>query len=76
MQLDLKARHQKRSADADLVAAAAPVRDVAGRVVAAVNVSAPRFRFDDRLEDAAVRVAAAADALSAAIGGPAGATRR
>ena len=59
-----------------LVAAAAPVRDVAGRVVAAVNVSAPRFRFDDRLEDAAVRVAAAADALSAAIGGPAGATRR
>ncbi len=59
-----------------LVAAAAPVRDVAGRVVAAVNVSAPRFRFDDRLEDAAVRVAAAADTLSAAIGGPAGATRR
>jgi IclR family KDG regulon transcriptional repressor len=55
-----------------LVAAAAPVRDVAGRVVAAVNVSAPGFRFGDRLEAAAVRVAAAADALSAVIGGPRG----
>ena len=49
-----------------LVAAAAPVRDVAGRVVAALNVSAPRFRFDDRLEAAAGRVVAAADALTAA----------
>jgi DNA-binding IclR family transcriptional regulator len=49
-----------------LVAAAAPVRDAAGSVVAAINVSAPRFRFDDRLEAAALRVVAAADALSAA----------
>jgi DNA-binding IclR family transcriptional regulator len=47
-----------------LVAAAAPVRDFAGNVVAAVNVSAPRFRFDDRLELAAARVAEAATALS------------
>jgi IclR family transcriptional regulator, KDG regulon repressor len=52
-----------------VVAAAAPIRDGAGRVVAALNVSAPRFRFDDRLEDAAVRVREAADALSAVIGG-------
>ena len=52
-----------------LVAAAAPIRDAAGRVVAAVNVSAPRFRFDDRLEQAALRVVAAADALSAVVGG-------
>jgi IclR family transcriptional regulator, KDG regulon repressor len=51
-----------------VVAAAAPIRNARGRVVAAVNVSAPRFRFDDRLEQSAVRVAAAADALSAAIG--------
>jgi IclR family transcriptional regulator, KDG regulon repressor len=57
-----------------LVAAAAPIRDVAGRVVAALNVSAPRFRFDDRLEDAALRVVEAADGLSAVIGGPVGAT--
>jgi DNA-binding IclR family transcriptional regulator len=49
-----------------LVAVAAPVRDAAGRVVAAINVSAPRFRFDDRLEPAGERVVAAADALSAA----------
>jgi len=48
-----------------LVAAAAPVRDVAGRVVAAVNVSAPRFRFDDRLDEAAVVVVEAANRLSA-----------
>ena len=52
-----------------LVAAAAPIRDGAGRVVAALNVSAPRFRFDDRLDEAASRVLAAADTLSAAIGG-------
>ena len=52
-----------------LVAAAAPIRDGAGRVVAALNVSAPRFRFDDRLEEAASRVLEAARVLSAAIGG-------
>jgi IclR family KDG regulon transcriptional repressor len=52
-----------------LVAAAAPIRDGAGRVVAALNVSAPRFRFDERLDDAAVRVLDAAGVLSAAIGG-------
>lgn len=56
-----------------LVAAAAPIRGASGRVVAALNVSAPRFRFDDRLEDAALRVLEAAGALSAAIGGRPGA---
>jgi IclR family transcriptional regulator, KDG regulon repressor len=54
-----------------VVAAAAPIRDASGRVLAALNVSAPRFRFDDRLEDAAVRVVAAADRLSAALAGTA-----
>jgi len=49
-----------------LVAAAAPVRDGGARIVAALNVSAPKFRFDDRLEAAARKVVAAADALSAA----------
>jgi IclR family transcriptional regulator, KDG regulon repressor len=52
-----------------LVAAAAPVRDGAGRVVAAVNVSAPGFRFDERLDAAAHRVVEAAEMLSVAIGG-------
>ncbi|MFN2627956.1 MAG: IclR family transcriptional regulator [Gaiellaceae bacterium] len=56
-----------------LVAAAAPIRDAAGRIVAALNVSAPRFRFDDRLEACAPRVVAAADTLSASIGGRSGA---
>ncbi len=51
-----------------LVAAAAPIRDVSGVVIAAVNVSAPLFRFDDRLDDAALRLVAAADEISAAIG--------
>jgi IclR family transcriptional regulator, KDG regulon repressor len=52
-----------------LVAAAAPIRDGAGRVVAALNVSAPRFRFDDRLEEAASRLVEGAAVRSAAIGG-------
>jgi DNA-binding IclR family transcriptional regulator len=55
-----------------LVAAAAPIRGVSGAIVAALNVSAPRFRFDDRLEEAAERLVVAADGLSVAIGGPAG----
>ena len=41
-----------------LVAAAAPIRGVTGAIVAALNVSAPRFRFDDRLEEAAGRLVA------------------
>jgi IclR family KDG regulon transcriptional repressor len=53
-----------------LVAAAAPVRDSTGRIVAAVNVSAPAFRFADRLEEAAAAVAAAAAELSADLGAP------
>ena len=53
-----------------LVAAAAPVRDSGGRVVAAVNVSAPAFRFAARLEEAAAAVVAAADELSADLGAP------
>lgn len=52
-----------------LVAAAAPIRGVTGAIVAALNVSAPRFRFDDRLDEAAGRLVLAAGALSAAIGG-------
>lgn len=52
-----------------LVAAAAPIRDASGAVVAALNVSAPGFRFDHRLEGAAARLVEAADELSRAIGG-------
>lgn len=52
-----------------LIAAAAPVRDAAGSIVAAVNCAAPRFRFVDRIEEAAVAVKAAAEELSQALAG-------
>jgi DNA-binding IclR family transcriptional regulator len=55
-----------------LVAAAAPVRDFRGRVVAAVNVSGPKFRLGPRLGDAGTAVAGAAARLTAALGGASG----
>ncbi len=51
-----------------LVGAAAPVRDFRGRVVAALNVSAPKFRFAQELERAGQLVKNAADDISAEIG--------
>ncbi len=51
-----------------LVAAGAPVRDFRGRVVAAVNVSAPKFRFGTRLDAAGSAVKAAAQELSRRLG--------
>src|SRR5215467_1739345 len=56
--------------EAGHVAAAAPVRDFRGRVVAAVNVSAPKFRLGRSLAAAAGEVKAAADRLSAALAAP------
>ena len=53
-----------------LVAAGAPVRDFRGRIAAAVNVSAPKFRFSGRLEAAGEAVKAAADELSRRLGSP------
>jgi DNA-binding IclR family transcriptional regulator len=60
-----------------LVGAAAPVRDFNGRLVAALNVSAPKFRLGGRLEGAGREVKKAADELSALLGwssGPGDAT--
>ncbi len=51
-----------------LVAAAAPVRDFRGGVVAALNVSAPKFRLWVRLPLAGQAIKAAADELSAQLG--------
>jgi DNA-binding IclR family transcriptional regulator len=51
-----------------LVAAAAPVRDFRGRIVAALNVSGPKFRLGDRLEEAGAELAGAAETLSARLG--------
>jgi IclR family KDG regulon transcriptional repressor len=47
-----------------LVGVAAPVRDPAGRILAAVNVSGPKFRLQSRLAATGDAVRAAADALS------------
>ena len=52
-----------------LVAAAAPIFGPANRVVGALNVSGPLFRFDDRLDEAARQLVVAADGLSGSIGG-------
>jgi len=54
--------------DAGLTAAAAPVRDAPGRIVAAINVSGPSFRMRPRLADVGAAVAAAAAELSARLG--------
>lgn len=51
-----------------LVAVAAPVRDASGRVVASLNVSAPKFRLGTRLEAAGATVLAAAGDLSLQLG--------
>jgi DNA-binding IclR family transcriptional regulator len=51
-----------------LVAASAPVRGFAGEVVAALNVSGPKFRLGTRLAFAGHAVKAAADELSAQLG--------
>lgn len=53
-----------------LVAVAAPVRDVSGRIVAALNVSAPKFRLAERLGAAGAVVADAARDMSRTLGGP------
>jgi len=51
-----------------LVAVAAPVRDFRGRVVAALNVSAPKFRFAHRLDEAGAQLVDAATDLSNELG--------
>ncbi|MBA2718451.1 MAG: IclR family transcriptional regulator [Chloroflexi bacterium] len=51
-----------------LSGAAAPIRDVHGRVVAALNVSGPTFRLRERLTLAGKTVQAAANELSAHLG--------
>jgi DNA-binding IclR family transcriptional regulator len=53
-----------------LIAVAAPVRGMRGRIVAAVNVSAPQFRFASRAEEAGPAIKLAADRLSARLGAP------
>jgi DNA-binding IclR family transcriptional regulator len=51
-----------------LLAVAAPVRDFRGRIAAALNVSAPKFRLAGRLDDTGAAVVRAAERLSAFLG--------
>lgn len=51
-----------------LVAASAPVRGFRGEVVAALNVSGPKFRLGSRLSFAGLAIKAAADELSSELG--------
>ncbi len=53
-----------------LVGVAAPIRDSRGRIVAAVNISGPKFRLGDRLAAASDQVVATAGELSRALGAP------
>ena len=57
--------------EAGLVAVAAPVRRFDGRIVAALNVSGPQFRFASRLDAAEVEVQLTADELSGLLAGTA-----
>jgi IclR family KDG regulon transcriptional repressor len=54
--------------EAGLVGVAAPVRDFRGRIVAALNVSAPKFRLGPRLDAAGRAIRTAADQLSSGLG--------
>lgn len=56
--------------DEDLTAVAAPVRDIHGRIVAALNVSAPSFRLRDTSDTAGRHVSRAAAYLSRAMSAP------
>jgi DNA-binding IclR family transcriptional regulator len=55
----------------DLVGVAVPVRDGGGAVIASLNVSAPRFRFIDRVTAAAQELPAVSGQLARALGNPA-----
>ncbi|MGN6250757.1 MAG: IclR family transcriptional regulator [Marmoricola sp.] len=63
------------TSDAELedgvVAASAPVRDAAGTIVAAVNISAPKSRLGGRLDEMGRYVAKCAKVLSEHLGHPA-----
>ena len=55
--------------EAGVVGASAPVTDLSGRVIAAINVSAPKSRISGQLDKLGVFVARAAAELSAQLGG-------
>lgn len=54
----------------DLIGVAVPVRDAQGAIIASLNASAPRYRFVDRVSEAARELAAVAANLSRELGDP------
>ena len=54
----------------DLIGVGVPVRDAGGTIVASINVSAPRFRFIDRVGEASRELLAVSSDLSHQLGTP------
>lgn len=54
----------------DLIGVAVPVRDARGAIIASLNASAPRYRFVDRVSEAAGELAAVSANLSRELGDP------
>ncbi|WP_206477232.1 IclR family transcriptional regulator [Microbacterium sp. KRD172] len=54
----------------DVVGASAPITDFTGRIIAAINVSAPKSRIGGQLDRLGAYVAQAASELSASLGAP------
>ena len=52
----------------DLIGVAVPVRDPAGAIIAALNASAPRFRFVERVPEAAAELTTASAELTRELG--------
>ena len=52
----------------DLIGLAVPIRDGGGAIVASLNVSAPRYRFLERVPEAVAELRATADELSRGLG--------
>jgi len=55
--------------ESGLVGAAAPIRDAGGRIIAALNLSAPRFRIGAQVRPAALATRVAADDLTRRLAG-------
>jgi DNA-binding IclR family transcriptional regulator len=54
----------------DLIGVAVPVRDSRGAIIASLNASAPRYRFVDRVPEAARELAAVSANISRELGDP------
>jgi IclR family transcriptional regulator, KDG regulon repressor len=54
----------------DLIGVAVPVRDPRGAIIASLNVSAPRYRFVDRVQSAAQELLTVSAELARALGDP------